>query len=263
VPADAVPADTRPSRLPSIPVGQVARFIPSRRSLAIGFGVIAIAAAGYAIARETSLFAIERVDVSGGSKAVDAQVAQALAPLVGRSLVGLGGADVLRRVNALPTVVTATYDRAFPNTLRLTIVPEHPVAVLRDGGLAWVVSTRGRVMRPVDVHGASRLPRIWVAAKTIRVGEVLPVGLGGGLTRALTAAGPLRARITSASGVNGMLVFHLRSGLQLALGTPTELPLKVAVALRLLPHVPAGTRSVDVSVPSRAVISTQSLSSLG
>jgi cell division protein FtsQ len=262
VPADATPADIRSRLLAPIKGRRLSRFIPSRRSLAIGAGIVALAACAYVIARETSLFAIERVDVTGGSAAVDRQVEQTLTPLVGKSLVGLSGSEVLQRVDALPTVVSATYDRAFPNTLRLKIVPEHPVAVLRDGGVAWVVSRRGRVMRSVDVHGASGLPRIWVA-KTVRVGDVLPLAAGGTLTGALASAGPIRGRISSASFATGIIVFHLRSGIELVLGTPTDIALKVAVAVRLLRQIPAGTQSVDVSVPSRAVTSTQSISSSG
>jgi len=222
---------------------------------------VAIAAGGYAIARETSLFAIEHVDVKGGSPGVDAQVARALEPLAGRSLVGLSEAEVLQRAEALSTVVSATYDRAFPNTLRVKIVPEVPVAVLRDGAKAWVVSMRGRVMRAVALDKARTLPRIWVAVKTVQVGEILPRTLGGSLTRALAAAGPMLARVAAASLVDDVLVFHLRSGLELVLGAPTDIALKVAVAARVLPRIASGTRTVDVSVPSRPVASFRSFSS--
>jgi len=257
VPEEVLSGETRPFRLPQHPTLRIARFLPSRRSLVIGAGVVAIAAGGYAIARESSLFAIERVEVAGGSKSVDAQVVRALAPLVGRSLVGLNGAEVLQRTDGLSTVVSATYDRAFPNTLRVTVVRERPIAVLRDGAAAWIVSERGRVIRPVAAHAAATLPRLWIAAKTVRVGEVLPLGLGGTLTHALTAAGPIRARIVTASLANGLLVFHLRSGVELVLGTPTDVALKVAVAVKVLQQLPSWTRSVDVSVPSRPVTSSQ------
>ncbi len=255
MPAKALPADTPLRRLSPVALRRVARFVPSRRSLLAGAGVVAIAAGGYAIARETSLFAIHRVDVTGGPPALDAKVAHALAPLVGKSLVGLDGAAVLQRTEALSMVVSATYDRAFPNSLRVTIVPEHPVAVLRDGAAAWIVSARGRVVRPVAAKGARALPRIWIATKTVRVGEVLPLRLGGTLTRALTEAGSLRSRIGTAALASGQLVFHLRSGLELLLGSPTDVALKVAVAARVLQQLSSGTRSVDVSVPSRPVTS--------
>jgi len=234
---------------------KIAHLLPSRRSLLAGAAVVAIAACGYAIARETSLFAIHEVDVTGGPKAVRAQVTQALAPLVGTSLVGLDGGDVLQRVEALPTVVSARYDRAFPDTLRVTVVPEHPVAVLRTGPHAWVVSARGRVIRSIATDGAPTLPRMWLAEKTVRIGDVLPLSLGGALTRVLTAAGSFRSRIGTAAMANGFLIFHLRSGIELVLGSPSAIPLKVAVAARVLAQLPSGTRSVDVTVPSRPVTS--------
>ncbi|MDX6480990.1 MAG: cell division protein FtsQ [Gaiellaceae bacterium] len=241
-------------------MSRIARFLPSRRSLAIGVGIVALAGGAYAIARETSLFAIHEVRVTGGGKAVDAQVVEALGPLLGSSLVGLDGAQVLQRVEELPTVVSATYDRAFPNTLRLNVVPERAVAVLRDGAAAWVVSERGRVMKPIAAQGAPTLPRIWVAAKTVNVGEVLPLNLGGTLTRVLTASDSFRARVGTASLADGRLVFHLRSGLELVLGTPSDIALKLAVAARVLQEIPYGTRTVDVSVPSRPVTSVYSSS---
>lgn len=256
-----LPADLRLRRPSPDAIRSLARFAPSRRSLLVGAGVVAIAASGYAIARETSLFAIDRVAVTGGSARVDAEVAHALAPFVGTSLVGLDGGAVLQRVEALPTVVSATYDRAFPNTLRLRIVPERPVAVLRGGAAAWVVSERGRVIRSVAVTQAPPLPRIWIRAKTpVRVGEELPLRLGGTLTRALTAAGSLRSRIAAVSFTGGQLVFHLRSGLELVLGSPTDIALKVAVAAKVFQQMPSWTRVVDVSVPSRPVTSIYSTS---
>ena len=92
------------------------------------------------------MFAVARIEVRGGSPEVTRQVDAALASLVGRPLVGLDGAAVLQQVDALPTVVGASYDRAFPHTLRIYVVPERPVAVLRRGAESWLVSARGRVM---------------------------------------------------------------------------------------------------------------------
>jgi cell division protein FtsQ len=259
--AKAIAAESPPRWSFPVAVPRIARFVPSRRSLLVGSCIVAIAAGGYAIARETSLFAIERIDVTGGSNAVDAQVARALAPLVGKSLVGLDGAEILRRTKALSTVASATYDRSFPNTLRVKVVPENPVAVLRSGALAWVVSAHGRAVRSVDPHGAPKLPRMWIAGAKVRVGGTLPLAVGRTLTRAITAAGSLRARIGTASLTDGLLVFHLRSGRALVLGAPTDIPLKVAVAEQVLQHLPWGTRTIDVSVPSRPVTSLESFSS--
>jgi cell division protein FtsQ len=231
-----------------------ARLAPTRRSVGVGLGILAFALGGYLLARETSMFAIDRIEVQGGSPEVKGQVRQALASLVGRPLVGLDGSSVLRTVDALPTVVRATYDRGFPHTLRVTVVPERPAAVLRRGPESWLVSIRGRVMERLPAHAVPNWPRVWVSGGT-------PVALGGALVsggaavaaRAVGLAGPFAARVSTASYTDGVLVFHLKSGLALVLGNGSDIRLKVAVAGRALALVPSGSSFLDVSVPSRPV----------
>jgi hypothetical protein len=251
----ALPRRQRRSRPPlRLLLGRLA---PSRRSLAVGLGLVAVAGGAYAVARETPVFAIRTVDVRGGSPAVDAQVRAALAPLEGRSLVGLDGAGLVRRVEALPTVVRASYDRAFPHTIRVTVVPERPAAVLRSGSAAWLVSARARVIGRLGPHADRGLPRIWrPASATLRPGEGLDPEQGGVAARAVGHAGPFARRVRSAAYADGFLVFELRSGLELRLGDPSHLQLKLAVAARVLSFLPAGTTYLDVGVPERPVSGT-------
>ena len=233
------------------------RLAPTRRSLTLGFGILALALGAYLIARETSLFAIDRIEVRGGSPQVDAQVRQALGSLVGKPMVGLNGSSVLQRVDALPTVVRSRYDRAFPHTLRLTIVLERPAAVLRRGPDSWLVSTRGRVMEALPLHADGSLPRVWVSSHTpVRTGVVLSAASAGVAARAVGLAGPFAARVATASYTNGALLFRLKSGLALLLGDHSDIRLKVAVAQRALALLPSGSAFLDVSVPGRPVSGT-------
>lgn len=252
-----VEAAALPSRLslPQVhPRAWLARFAPTRRSLAVGFGLLAVALGGYLLARETSLFAIDRIEVRGGSPQVARQVQSALASVVGRPLVGLDGSAVLARVDALPTVVSASYDRSFPHTLRIMVVPERPAAVLRRGPDSWLVSRRGRVMERLPVTAVPRLPRIWVSTRTpVRTGAKLTAAATAAAAHAVGLAGPFAARVDSASKVNGTLVFHLRSGLELLLGDGGDIKLKVAVAARVLAILPTGSTFLDVSSPGRPV----------
>ena len=204
------------------------------------------------------MFSITRIEVSGGSPQVARQVDGALAPLVGTSLVGLDGAAVLRRVDALPTVVSASYDRAFPHTLRITVVPEWPAAVLRRGPDSWLVSVRGRVIERLPARAAPKLPRIWVSSRTaVRVGSTL--GDGAAMSaRAAGLAGRFADRVTSVTDTRHMLEFHLRSGLDLLLGDGRGVALKVAVAERVLPILPSGSTYLDLSIPGRPVSGTAS-----
>jgi cell division protein FtsQ len=215
--------------------------------------VLAIALGGYLFARESSLFAIDRIEVRGGSPQVAHQVDSALASLVGRPLVGLDGSAVLDKVDALPTVVSASYDRAFPHTLRIIIVPERPAAVLRGGANSWLVSSRGRVMERLPSAAVSKLPRIWISTRTpVQTGAKLTAAGAATAAHAAGLAGALGHRVASVSDVGGLLVFRLRSGVELLLGRG-DVRLKVAVAERVLGMLPTGATYLDVSNPGRPV----------
>jgi cell division protein FtsQ len=246
-----------PSRPQVHPRAWLDRFAPSRRSLAVGLGLLAAALGGYLIARETPLFSIDRIEVRGGSPQVAGQVRHALAPFAGKPLVGLDGSAVLREVDALPTVVSASYDRAFPHTLRIDVVPERPAAVLRRGLDSWLVSRRGRVMQRLTSTALPRQPRIWISTHTaVRTGAELTVAGAGLVAHAVGLAGGFGTRVASASYTGGVLVFRLRSGLELLLGDGGDIGLKVAVAARVLRVLPAGSTFLDVSIPGRPVAGT-------
>jgi cell division protein FtsQ len=232
---------------------------PTRRSLLVGAGIVVAAVGAYLLARETSMFAVRRFEVAGGSASERAAVVRALAPLRGTSLLALDGAALVRRIDALPTIVSVSYDRSFPHTLRLTIVPERPVAVLHRGRETWLVSARGRVIAPIPNRTRADLPRIWVpTAASVTQAAFLPADGGGAAARSLALAAGFPARIATAELVHGELTFVLRSGLELRLGEPVDLRLKLAIARRALPLLTPGTTYLDVAVPGRPVSGTQS-----
>jgi cell division protein FtsQ len=233
--------------------------VPSARSLLVGLGVLALAGGAYAVARQTSAFAVDRIEVRGVSPRLAAQVRREAASVRGKSLLSLDGRALLRDLDALPTVVGAGYDRAFPHTLRIDVVPEQPVAVVRQGAKAWLVSARGRVMRSIPRQGARRLTRIWIPHTTpVTVGGFLPTNYAAAIARALALAARFPAHIAFASLRQAGLVFRLRNGLELRLGEPTDIRLKLAIARAAMRRMPSGTLYVDVSVPGRPVAGSNS-----
>jgi cell division protein FtsQ len=235
------------------------RLLPSPRSLAAGFGILAIAGGGYGVARQTSAFAIGRLEVAGGTPRVQGQVRHEVAALRGKSLLALDGSALVRRLEAMPTVLTASYDRAFPHTLRIEIVPEHPVAVVRQGAKAWLLSARGRVIAAIPPHGAQSLPRIWIPHTTpVTIGGFLPANHAAAAARALALASRFPAHIVVAALHRDGLLFRLRDGLELRLGDPTDIRLKLAIARLAIHRLPAGTVYLDVSVPGRPVAGNNS-----
>ena len=138
--------------------------VPSGRTLVLLFTVLAAVVGLYALALESSLFAVEKVQIKGATPALSSQINAVVKPFRGRSLVGLNKAGVERAILAIPEVRTAQVDRAFTNTLRIVVVRESPIAVLRRGREAWVIAASGRVVRPLRRGRGQNLPRVWVPA---------------------------------------------------------------------------------------------------
>jgi cell division protein FtsQ len=243
----------------------VARFLPSARSLAAGIALLVLAGGGYAAARTTAVFAIREIEVEGAPPALARQIGELLGPLAGTSLVALDGDDLVARVEAIPQVLSARYDRAFPHTLVVTVERELPAAVLRRGPESWLVSERGRVIRKVERGAQPRLPRVWVARRVaVERGTIVAAPHAVRGIRAATAVAPggLPARVRTVRVDERELTFLLASGIELRLGDESDLQLKLAVAARILPALPppsaGGPRYLDVGVPERAVAGTNS-----
>jgi len=236
------------------------RLLPSGRSLLIGFALVAASAGLYTLARVTPMFAVQRIEVEGAPPAVAAHVRAALAPLEGTSLLALHRADVERRLVTLTDVATASYDRSFPHTLRVVVRAEDPVAVARRGAKAWLISGEGRVMAPAATGTQRALPRIWLTQSgEPEVGAALVDRQGIRAVQALAIArsSGFRTHIWNAKAQPHELTFLLGSGLQLRLGDMRAIPLKLAVATRVLPQLRGGGYAyLDVSVPGRPVAGT-------
>ena len=226
----------------------------------MGVGVVAgVLALGYLAARSTSVFALRSVGVSGAGVAVEADVRAALRPLEGESLVTVDADSVERQLSALPSVRTARVDRAFPHGLRVVVVPERPVALLRSGRAAWVVSERGRVIRAVEANTSRRLPRIWLAAgAAFEPGETLAIPTASKALKVvalLPADFPVPVRTARETGDG--LVLVLSTELEVRLGPADDLDAKLAAAAAVLGALSATERAeldyVDVSLPERPV----------
>lgn len=237
----------------------LARILPSGRSLLVGFALIALVVCGYAAARGTSMFAVRQIEVTGARPSVVERVETALAPIDGTSLVSLDAATIDRRLRALPDVSLVSYDRAFPHTAKIVVSAERPVAVLRKGTQAWLVTERGRVLEQLDDPSGWSLPRIWIADAAVPGnGDVLDAEEGLAPTlllgRVLSADRGFFQRVKEARAVEGELVLVLGTGTEVRLGAADDVPLQLAVAARVLDQVGAYARYVDVSVPERAVV---------
>ena len=236
----------------------LARLVPSGRSLGIAFLVALGAIVAWYGARETGVFSVRTIDVAGASAPVQAQVRHALAETRGTSLLKVDLDAARQRVEALPTIRRARFDRAYPHTLRVVVVPERPVAVVRQGADSYLVAASRRVVAEVGRRSHPGLARIWVG-RTV----VLNPGdsADGDLATAIAAVAPIAGsrfpgRVTSVTTTPDELTLRLRSGLEVRLGDATDTALKLAVAARVIPMLDPSTVYLDVAVPERPVSGT-------
>ena len=143
------------------------RLVPSGRALGIAFLVVAGAVLAWYGARETGVFSVRTVDVAGAPGPVTAQVRHVLADTRGTSLLKVDLEAARQEVEALPTIQSARFDRAYPHTLRVVVVPERPVAVVRQGADSYLVAASGRVVADVGRRSHPALARIWVGRNVV------------------------------------------------------------------------------------------------
>ncbi|MGH3134173.1 MAG: cell division protein FtsQ/DivIB [Gaiellaceae bacterium] len=235
----------------------LARFLPSGRSLVVGFALVACVLGAYWGARASSVFAVERVEVRGAPPDVARQVENATEDTVGRSLLAVDAGQVEAAVRAVPSVAGVSVDRAFPHTLVVRVAAKRAVAVARRGQAAWLVTGSGEVIREIPTGTERRFPRLWLTRD-------IPVNVGGSLpasfvaaARALAAAEDVRLprRVKAVRSTAGQLTLVLRRGPEIRLGAPVDTLLKLTVAARVFPLLEDGSVYLDVSVPERPVAS--------
>lgn len=228
-----------------------------RRILPVVLGAVVLVGAGigaYVAASRTSVFALQRIEVEGAPPSVAAQVRRSLDTYSGESLVRFDTGDAARRLSTISEIAGAKFDRAFPHTLKVRVRTERPVAVLRRGAEAWLVSATARVLRPLDQRPYPRLPRIWLP-RSADVAVNATLGRPG--AQGVAALAPLRplrvgAKVTQVRTGNGELTLVLASGMEVRLGDSGDLRLKLSIAKQLLP-LAVGSPYLDVSVPERPV----------
>jgi hypothetical protein len=116
------------------------------------------------------------------------------------------------------------------------------------------VSDSGRVLRRITGQPLPALPRIWLPANADPLVGAVLADESAATVRALSDMRGVRlpVPISSIRLVDREASLTLASGVEVILGTPAELSLKLAVVARILPLAP-DVRYVDVSVPERAV----------
>lgn len=237
---------------------------PSARTLAVLGAVAAAVGLAYLAARETPLFAVRDVRITGGPPDVRQAVRDAAEPFLGESLVALDGDELRRVLEALPTVHSLEVDRAFPHTLRIAVVPERPLAVLRHGGERWLLSEDGRVMGRAEGEEDDGRARIGGAETAVPAvgGVVESSGVRAALEtlRLVPEDFPVPVKVVRTD--EDAITLVLAGETELRLGERRRIRLKLEVAARVLHALEPAERLalayLDVTVPERPVGASKS-----
>jgi cell division protein FtsQ len=235
----------------------------------IGVGILSALGLLYLGARETPVFALRTVEIQGAPPKVRQAVLQSVEETRGTSLVSLDGDALVRRLEALPSVRSVSYDRAFPHALRLVVVPEQPVAVVNQASNLWIVSVRGRVIGRTSAAEAPDLPRVRYLPETPLTAGQFVADEGTKTVLASLAEAPkgMPLPIHSARLEDGELTLVLTGEGEtrplLLLGEPDDVGTKLRVAALVLRKLDAEERAalayLDVTLPDRPVASSNPL----
>lgn len=231
------------------------------RLVAVALLTCALALLVYGLVDWTGTFDLDRIEVTGAPPEIIREVQAALAPLEGESLVSIGSAHVQSLAQDVPYVLAARIERDFPSALKVKLVLHRPVAVVRSGAGAWVVSSRGHVLEAVKPAALPALPRVWIpAGADPEPGDVLQSSTALAAARAIgRLPQPFPLRVVSARGsVDDLtLIVGQANGIEVRLGEAEALRLKLEVAASVLRSLSrseaAALAYLDVSVPERPV----------
>jgi cell division protein FtsQ len=235
----------------------------ARRRLVVLLSVagLVVGLVGYQVLKASSVFAVHQVTVTGAGKTVTAEVrSDATAAVAGHSLLQVNTGAIEQTIAAIPYVREVRVDRAFPNTLAITVQMEQPAVLARVGGGAkLLIADDGRVLGPPGGRKTGPLPRIELPAQTaLRVGSTTSnpnvtaalAVISGAPSWFARRVGPIKRVVAGGGGVTAVV----GNGLQLRLGSPNGIPLKMAVVAKVLDRMPSTDRRalayIDVSAPA-------------
>ena len=163
-----------------------------------------------------------------------------------------------QRLQSDPLVDHASRSIELPHRLVLTVTERQPHAVLAGGGRFWLLDKKGVPYEELD-KPLPRLPVVQVAAAVLPADVTLGKPLHTAwlpdtfrlLTLLDTAPNLGGAKITVDQNLN--LCLNRRNNLQIRLGQPDSLPLKVTLASATVGALASQAAYIDVSCPRQPV----------
>jgi cell division protein FtsQ len=133
---------------------------PIWRRRAIALGILAVVLlAGYRFwLRDSSLVAVEDVEVEGATTNADQVTASLVSAADGMTTLHIDDDALREAVSSYPTVASIKADSTLLHSLTITVTERLPIAVVKVGGQAVPVSADGYLLPGVTIEGAKLPP---------------------------------------------------------------------------------------------------------
>jgi cell division protein FtsQ len=224
-----------------------------RRRLVAIAAIAMILLAGYLVfLRNSSLFAIDEVEVSGVTANQERISAALVRAAEDMTTLHVRDDDLRKAVAGFPTVATLTTNTDFPHGLKIEVTERRPVAVAQIEGEQTPVSADGYLLTGLEFD-PKELPSLDAGAS-----EESRLGTEGGAQAAILGAAPeeLRLRLKEATWDldRGGVVVDLDGAPELRFGEGDRASDKWQAVVTVLADSDLGSPGyVDVSVPGRPV----------
>ena len=217
----------------------------------------------YYTVRASPIFDVHAVTVSGGNTKLNATVQSAAEQAAqGKSLLAFDTGALHSELQAMPWVRAVTVDRDFPNTLSVDLVLYKPAVAVTAGDHTYLVAGDGHVIATTAKPSPHLVSVVLPADSKLAVGTTSnDRQLGSALWLLHSTPAWFRHQfgaITAIEPRQGTLNATMGAKMQLRLGAPSQLDLKMRVVERTLGKLSAhdrrGIRYIDVSAPNRPAV---------
>ena len=230
-----------------------------------------LAGIAFLVLRSSSVFAITNIQVEPTEHVSNEQIQKLIAVEEGTTLLNMDESLITQELQKDPWVASATYERQFPNTLRITITERKVTAIvaLSSGPVAWYLGENnvwleadqlnvpeGKTTATVALEKATSEGELLITDVPATVSPVAGTTATDAEIQAVmqyqsTFSSELTSQIVSysASSVDAISV-TLTNGVQVALGSPTQIADKEKVILAMLKQFPGELTYLNVRTPA-------------
>lgn len=223
-------------------------------ALLSAFAVVGLALTAVGATR-TPLLDVDYVDLQGAEHTSRPALLRATGLDRHPQLIDVKTSEVVRRVESLPWVATATAAKAWPRTVRISVTERAAVATAPVKGGGWALLDRtGRVL---EVQPTRRADIVGVAGTEVTAKPGQSIGPAARDALAVAAAVPahLHDRVREVTAVGGEVELQLAPAGLVRFGPPEQIALKVQTLETMLAKADLRRLAVlDIRAPSAPVL---------